>query len=128
MFISTILPPATVKPSTAKGASPANVTTPGAPLTSASVIAAICSNGTSNTSCRTNASRSAGGRLSARGRSIPLELDAHVRQVDGELEIEATTVAPHRELGMTLSALGTISPRSQLFVKAHLMTTADSAA
>ncbi len=68
------------------------------------------------------------GRLSARGRSIPIELDAHVRQVDGELEIEATTVATHRELGMTLSALGTISPRSQLFVKAHLMTAADNAA
>ena len=56
-------PPATVKPSTAKGASPANV-----------------------------------------------------------------TVVSHRELGMTLSLLGMISPRSQLFVKAHLRAKADGAA
>ena len=31
------------------------------------------------------------GRLSTRGRSIPPDLDAQVRQVDGELEIEAAT-------------------------------------
>lgn len=46
------------------------------------------------------------GRLSARGRSIPLELDAQVRRIDGELEIEAAITAPHRELGMTWSPPG----------------------
>jgi polyisoprenoid-binding protein YceI len=61
------------------------------------------------------------GRLSARGRSIPLELDARVHEVDGELEVEAATTAPHRELGMTFSPLGMIPPRSTLFVKAHLV-------
>jgi polyisoprenoid-binding protein YceI len=67
------------------------------------------------------------GRLSARGRSIPLELEAQVRQVDGELEIEAATSAPHRDLGMTWSPLGMILPRSQLSVKGHLVPTADRA-
>jgi polyisoprenoid-binding protein YceI len=61
------------------------------------------------------------GRLSARGQSIPLELDAQVRAVDGGLEIEATTVAPHRELGMTWSPLGMIRPHSELVVRAHLV-------
>ena len=65
------------------------------------------------------------GRLSARDRSIPLELDAHVRSVDGELEVEATATATHRELGMTFSPLGMIPPHSRLLVKAHLVA-ADS--
>jgi polyisoprenoid-binding protein YceI len=60
------------------------------------------------------------GRLSARGRSIPVELDTQVRQVDGELELQVATTAPHRELGMTWSLLGMIPPRSELVVKAHL--------
>jgi polyisoprenoid-binding protein YceI len=42
-----------------------------------------------------------GGRLSAAGRSISIEVDAYVRRVEGELEIEAAATAPHRELGMT---------------------------
>jgi polyisoprenoid-binding protein YceI len=61
------------------------------------------------------------GRLSARGRCIPLELDAEIREIDGELVLEATATARHRELGMTWSPLGTISPRSELSVKAHLV-------
>jgi len=61
------------------------------------------------------------GRLSARGRSIPVELDTQVRPVDGELELQVATTAPHRELGMTWSLLGMIPPRSELVVKAHLV-------
>ena len=61
------------------------------------------------------------GRLSAGGRSIPLELGAKIRRVDDELEIEAVSTAPHRELGMTYSPLGMIRPQSELFVKAYLM-------
>ncbi len=68
------------------------------------------------------------GRLSARGRSVPIELDAHAREVDGELEIEAATTTQQRELGMNLSWLGMIAPRSELSVKAHLIPTADRAA
>jgi len=68
------------------------------------------------------------GRLAARGRSIRLELDAQVRQVDGELEVDAATSARHRELGMTFSPLGMIPPDSELLIKAHLLPNADRAA
>lgn len=61
------------------------------------------------------------GRLFARGRSIPLALKARVRRIDHELEIEATTNSPHRELGMTWGPLGMIPPRSELVVRAHLV-------
>ena len=69
------------------------------------------------------------GSLTARGQSIPVQLDAAVHQTGGELEIEAATIAPHRELGMTYSPLGMISPRSKLVVKARLVadTAADAA-
>jgi polyisoprenoid-binding protein YceI len=67
------------------------------------------------------------GRLSARGRSVPLELEAQVHLIDGELEIEATTTAPHRELGMTWSPLGMIPPSSELSVKGHLVPNTDRA-
>ena len=68
------------------------------------------------------------GRLSARGRSIRVELDAQVRQLDGELEIEAATAAPHRELGMTWSPVGMIPPRSELFVTGYLIPNTERAA
>jgi polyisoprenoid-binding protein YceI len=68
------------------------------------------------------------GQLSVRGRSIPLQLEAHVRRIDGELAIEARTAAPHRELGMTWSPLGMIPPRSKLLVKGHLIPDTDRAA
>lgn len=68
------------------------------------------------------------GQLSARGRSIPVQLDARVREVGGELEIEAATTARHRELGMTWSPLRMIRPRSELTVKARLIPSTDSAA
>jgi polyisoprenoid-binding protein YceI len=61
------------------------------------------------------------GRLSARGRSIPVELDAHVRRVDGGLEIKAVTSVQHRELGMTWSPLRTIRPHTELTVNAYVI-------
>jgi polyisoprenoid-binding protein YceI len=60
------------------------------------------------------------GRLHAAGNSIPLELDATVQAVDGELQIEAVTHAVHRELGMTWSPLGMARPYSKLIVKGRL--------
>jgi len=60
------------------------------------------------------------GRLSARGRSIPLQLDAQSRRVGDELEIRAATTASHRDLGMTWSPLRMIGPSSRLIVNAHL--------
>ena len=68
------------------------------------------------------------GRLFARDRSIPLELDARVRRVDGELEIEAATSAPHRELGMTWNPLRMIPPRTELHVTGYLVPTTEQAA
>jgi polyisoprenoid-binding protein YceI len=61
------------------------------------------------------------GRLSARGRSIPVSLEATVRRAGEGLEIQAAATAPHRELGMTWSPLGMIRPSSRLFVRAHLI-------
>jgi polyisoprenoid-binding protein YceI len=63
------------------------------------------------------------GSLFAGDRSIPLELDARIRRVDGDLQIEASTSAPHRELGMTYSPLGMIAPRSELLVNGYLLPT-----
>ena len=61
------------------------------------------------------------GQLHAAGRQIPLELDATVREVDGELEIEAVTEADHRELGMTWSPLGILRAPSKLIVRGRLV-------
>jgi polyisoprenoid-binding protein YceI len=68
------------------------------------------------------------GRLSAHGRAIPVELDAQTRRLNGELAIEASTNAPHRELGMTWNRLRMIRPQSKLVVKACLIRSPDSAA
>jgi polyisoprenoid-binding protein YceI len=61
------------------------------------------------------------GQLHAGGRNIPLELDATVREVDGELQIEASTEADHRELGMTWSPLGILRAPSRLIVRGRLV-------
>ena len=61
------------------------------------------------------------GQLAAAGKEIPLELDATVRVVDGELEVEAVTYADQRLLGMTFSPLGTVRAPSKLIVRARLI-------
>jgi polyisoprenoid-binding protein YceI len=61
------------------------------------------------------------GELHAAGRRIPLELGATVREIDGELEIEAITEADHRELGMTWSPLGILRAPSKLIVRGRLV-------
>lgn len=63
------------------------------------------------------------GSLFVRDRSIVLDLAARIRPTRGGLEIEATTEAPHRELGMTWNLLGTIPGRSQLLVSGYLVPT-----
>jgi polyisoprenoid-binding protein YceI len=61
------------------------------------------------------------GDLEAAGKRIPLTFDATVRDVEGgRLEIEATAIADHRELGMTWSPLGTLRPPSTLIANARL--------
>jgi polyisoprenoid-binding protein YceI len=61
------------------------------------------------------------GQLHAAGRQITLELGATVREIDGELEIEAITEADHRELGMTWSPLGILRAPSKLIVRGRLV-------
>jgi polyisoprenoid-binding protein YceI len=61
------------------------------------------------------------GRLEAAGRQLPLELTATVREIDGELEIGASTHADHRELGMTWSPLGILRAPSTLIVRGRLV-------
>lgn len=61
------------------------------------------------------------GRLFARSRSIALDLDARIRYLGDDVQIEATTTARHRELGMTWSPLRMIPPRSQLLVSGYLV-------
>jgi hypothetical protein len=63
------------------------------------------------------------GSLFARDRQVTLELDAQVRREAGELQITATTSAPHRELGMTWNRLGMIRSRSELLVNGYLVPT-----
>ena len=61
------------------------------------------------------------GRLEAAGQQLPLELTATVREIDGELEIDASTRADHRELGMTWSPLGILRAPSTLIVRGRLV-------
>jgi polyisoprenoid-binding protein YceI len=61
------------------------------------------------------------GQLHAAGRQIPLQLDATVRELDGELEIDAVAEADYRELGMTWSPLGILRAPSKLIVRGRLV-------
>ena len=61
------------------------------------------------------------GQLHAAGRQIPLELEATVREIDGELEIEGVTEADHRDLAMTWSPLGILRAPSKLIVRGRLV-------
>jgi polyisoprenoid-binding protein YceI len=60
------------------------------------------------------------GQLEAAGGSVPVALDATVREEGEELEIEATTTIDQRDLGMTFSPLGMIRTPATLHVKARL--------
>ena len=61
------------------------------------------------------------GRLHARGSSIPLQLDATLRRIGDDLEIDAATEADHRQLGMTWNRLGMIGTPSKLRVTGRLV-------
>jgi polyisoprenoid-binding protein YceI len=61
------------------------------------------------------------GRLHAGGSSVPLELDALLRRVGDELEVEAATHADHHRLGMTWNKLGMLRTPSQLTLKGRLV-------
>lgn len=61
------------------------------------------------------------GRLYAAGLSLALELEASLRRIGDELEIEAKTHADHRKLGMSHGMLGMISTPSELIVQGRLV-------
>jgi polyisoprenoid-binding protein YceI len=61
------------------------------------------------------------GRLYAAGKSMPLDLNANLRRVGDELEVEARTRADHRELGMTHSPLGMVRTPTELIVHGRLV-------
>jgi polyisoprenoid-binding protein YceI len=63
------------------------------------------------------------GELEAAGAKVPLSLEAPVRELDGELEVEATTSVDQRRFGMTWSPLGMLRSPSTLHVKARLTLT-----
>lgn len=61
------------------------------------------------------------GELHARGDSIPLELDAQLRRVGDELQVESCTYVDQRKLGMPHSPLGMIRTPSELIVRGRLV-------
>jgi polyisoprenoid-binding protein YceI len=61
------------------------------------------------------------GRLQAAGNSIPLGLEATLRRVGDELEIEAITDVHHRALGITWSPLGIMRSPSKVSVGGRLV-------
>jgi polyisoprenoid-binding protein YceI len=61
------------------------------------------------------------GVLRARGSSIPLELDATLRRVGDDVEIQGATEVDHRQLGMTWNQMRSIRTSSKLMVKGRLV-------
>jgi polyisoprenoid-binding protein YceI len=61
------------------------------------------------------------GELHAAGNSIPLELEGVIRPVGDELEVDVTTYAEHRSLGMTWNRLGMMRSPSKLIVRGRLV-------
>lgn len=68
------------------------------------------------------------GHLHAAGKSLPVDVDATLRRVDGELEVHATASADQFELGMSHGALGMIRTPSELIVHGRVVRAADSPA
>jgi polyisoprenoid-binding protein YceI len=60
------------------------------------------------------------GELEAAGMRVPLEFDASVRMIGGELELEATTTVDQRRFGMSEGPLGNIRPPAKVHVKTRL--------
>ena len=61
------------------------------------------------------------GELHAAGKNIPLELEGAIRPDGGELQVDVTTLADHRRLGMTWNRLGMLRTPSKLIVRGRLV-------
>ncbi|SRR5258708_38910479 len=62
------------------------------------------------------------GDLTAAGRTIPLELEGTISHEEGELLFDGSTLADHRELGMTWNALGMIRGLTRLTAQMRLIS------
>jgi polyisoprenoid-binding protein YceI len=65
------------------------------------------------------------GQLHTAGTSTPLDVNATLRPVDGELEVNATATADHLDLGMSQGLLGMIRTPSELIVHGRLVRDAE---
>ena len=65
------------------------------------------------------------GTLYAAGNSVALSVEAALRPVDDELEVDARSFADQRELGMTGGLLGMIRAPSALIVRGRLVRDSD---
>ncbi|HSO98486.1 MAG TPA: YceI family protein [Solirubrobacteraceae bacterium] len=61
------------------------------------------------------------GRLHAAGKSMPLDINATLRRVGDELQIDARTAADYPELGMSRGTLGMIRTPVELIVHGRLV-------
>jgi polyisoprenoid-binding protein YceI len=61
------------------------------------------------------------GELEAAGTTVPLEFDAAVTVIDGELELEATTTVDQERFGMSDGPLGNVRQPARVHVKARLV-------
>jgi polyisoprenoid-binding protein YceI len=61
------------------------------------------------------------GHLHVAGNSIPVDMDATVRPVGDELEVQAETHVNHRHLGLTWNRLGMLRTPSKLLVHGRLV-------
>jgi polyisoprenoid-binding protein YceI len=65
------------------------------------------------------------GTLKAAGKEIPVAFEASLRRVGDELEVSASTLADHRDLGMLWSPLGILRAPSKLIVQGRLVRSAN---
>ena len=65
------------------------------------------------------------GRLDVAGQSMPLDVEATVRSLDGELVVDATVDADQFALGMSHGILGMIRTPSELIVHGRLVQDGD---
>ena len=61
------------------------------------------------------------GELEAAGTAIPLELDASVRVIEGELELGPTTTVDQGRFGMSRGPFRNVRPPAKLHVKMRLV-------
>ena len=67
------------------------------------------------------------GELRAAGGHVPVEVEATLRQLGDDLQLEASTQVDQRELGMTWSPLGITRAPSTLIVHGRLVREEDQA-